>query len=108
MDKLQGGRDLGNGRQVHGYAFSRGDREPDTLKGVLDGKMARNHWVTAAAAKSLQSCPTVRHHRRQPTRLLCPWDSPGKNTGVGHHVLLPIGLEGFLTLSLLSPSSLPW
>ena len=21
-------------------------------------------------------------HRRQPTRLLCPWDSPGKNTGV--------------------------
>ena len=28
-------------------------------------------------------------HRRQPTRLLCrPWDSPGKNTGVGHHFLL--------------------
>ena len=24
----------------------------------------------------------------QPTRLLCPWDSPGKNTGVGCHVLL--------------------
>jgi len=23
-----------------------------------------------------------------PTRLLCPWDSPGKNTGVGCHVLL--------------------
>ena len=22
-------------------------------------------------------------HRRKPTRLLCPWDSPGKNTGVG-------------------------
>ena len=22
-------------------------------------------------------------HRLQPTRLLCPWDSPGKNTGVG-------------------------
>ena len=27
-------------------------------------------------------------HRRQPTRLLCPWDSPGKNTGVGCHFLL--------------------
>ena len=26
---------------------------------------------------------SVRPHRRQPTRLLCPWDSPGKNTGVG-------------------------
>ena len=28
-------------------------------------------------------------HRRQPTRLPCPWDSPGKNTGVGCHFLLP-------------------
>ena len=28
---------------------------------------------------------SVRPHRRQPTRLLCPWDSPGKNTGVGCH-----------------------
>ena len=27
-------------------------------------------------------------HRRQPTRLPCPWDSPGKNTGVGCHSLL--------------------
>ena len=27
-------------------------------------------------------------HRRQPTRLLCPWDSPGKNAGVGCHFLL--------------------
>ena len=42
----------------------------------------------AAAAKSLQSCPTLRPHGRQPTRLLCPWDSPGKNTGVGCHFLL--------------------
>ena len=27
-------------------------------------------------------------HRWQPTRLPCPWDSPGKNTGVGCHFLL--------------------
>ena len=27
-------------------------------------------------------------HRRQPTMLPCPWDSPGKNTGVGCHLLL--------------------
>ena len=26
--------------------------------------------------------------RQQPTRLPCPWDSPGKNTGVGCHFLL--------------------
>ena len=31
---------------------------------------------------SVQPC------RRQPTRLLRPWDSPGKNTGVGCHFLL--------------------
>ena len=30
----------------------------------------------------------VRPHRRQPTRLPRPWDSPGKNTGVGCHFLL--------------------
>ena len=27
-------------------------------------------------------------HRWRPTRLLCPWDSPGKNTGVDCHFLL--------------------
>ena len=31
---------------------------------------------------------SVRPHRRQPPRLSHPWDSPGKNTGVGCHFLL--------------------
>ena len=31
---------------------------------------------------------SVRPHRQQPTRLPCPWDSPGKNAGVGCHFLL--------------------
>ena len=44
--------------------------------------------AAAAAAKSFQSCPTLRPHRQQPTRLPRPWDSPGKNTGVGCHFLL--------------------
>ena len=30
---------------------------------------------------------SVLPHRRQPTRLLCPWDASGKNTGVGCHFL---------------------
>ena len=34
---------------------------------------------------------SVRPHRRQPTRLPHPWDSPGKNTGVGCHFLLQCG-----------------
>ena len=42
----------------------------------------------AAAAKSLHSWKTLRPHRRQPTRLPHPWDSPDKNTGVGCHLLL--------------------
>ena len=46
--------------------------------------------AAAAAAKSLQSCPTLCNpiHRWQPSRLRRPWDSPGKNTGVGCHFLL--------------------
>ena len=44
--------------------------------------------AAAAAAKLLQLCPTVQPHRQQPTRLPCPWDSPGKNTGSGCHFLL--------------------
>ena len=31
---------------------------------------------------------SVRPHRQKPTRLPRPWDSPGKNTGVGCHFLL--------------------
>ena len=43
----------------------------------------------AAAAKLCQSCTdSVQPQSWQPTRLLHPWDSPGKNTGVGCHFLL--------------------
>ena len=42
------------------------------------------HIHTAAAAKSLQLCLTLCN----PTRLPCPRDSLGKNTGVGCHFLL--------------------
>jgi len=39
-------------------------------------------WVTSVVSDSVQP------HRWQPTRLPHPWDSPGKNTGVGCHFLL--------------------
>ena len=51
-------------------------------------KPCRLAAAAAAAAKLLQSCPTVWSHRWQPSRLLRSWDSPGKNTGVGCHFLL--------------------
>ena len=44
--------------------------------------------TAATAAKSLQSCQILRPHRRQPIRLPHPWDSQGKNTGVGCHFIL--------------------
>ena len=40
-------------------------------------------------------CPTICNPmNRSPPRLLCPWNSPGKNTGVDCHFLLQ---EIFLT-----------
>ena len=45
--------------------------------------------AAAAAAKLLQPCPTLCDPiDGRTTRLLHPWDSPGKNTGVGCHCLL--------------------
>ena len=45
--------------------------------------------TTAAVAVAVASVvsDSVRPHRRQPTGLPRPWDSPGKNTGVGCHFL---------------------
>ena len=50
---------------------------------------------------------SVRPHRWQPTRLLCPWDAPGKNTGVGCHFLLQcmkVKSESEVTKSCPTPS----
>jgi len=49
-------------------------------------------------------CPTLAPRWENPARLLCPWDFPGKNTGVGCHFLL-LGI--FLTQGL-KPRSLHW
>ena len=43
---------------------------------------------SAAAAVASVVSDSVWPHRRQPTRLPHPWDSPGKNTGVGCNFLL--------------------
>ena len=54
-------------------------------------------------AESLQSCPTL----CEPARLLCPWDSPGKDAGVGCHALL----EGLFPTQGSNPCfirPLPW
>ena len=53
-----------------------------------------------------QSCPALWLCGLWPARLLCPWDSPGKNTGVGCHFLLqgdPPNL-GIKPVSLVCPA----
>ena len=61
-------------------------------KGKTPGAFAEsNQWhstVLLLLLSQLQSCPTLRSDRRQPTRLPRPWDFPGKNTGVGCHLTL--------------------
>ena len=49
---------------------------PTTLTGVM---LLSCCYVTSIVSDS--ALP----HRQQSTRLPCPWDSPGKNTGVGCH-----------------------
>ena len=55
---------------------------------------------------------SVRAHRQQPTRLLHPWDFPGKSTGVGCHCLLRLASKGKknteLCSLLLQSSALVW
>ena len=51
---------------------------------------------------------SVRPHRRQPTRLPCPWDSPGKNTGVGCHFLLQCVKVKGKSLSSVRLLATPW
>ena len=61
---------------LHSFLWKAGEKYP-------------TYSAAAAAAKSLQSYLTLCEPiDGSPTRLPCPWDSPGKNTGVSCHFLL--------------------
>ena len=46
-------------------------------------------WISFIGGCSVtQLCPTLQPHGLQPTRLSCPWNFAGNNTGVGSHFLL--------------------
>ena len=47
------------------------------------GKRKHFHGKTICCCLVAQLCPT--RDPMDPTRLFCPWDFPGKNTGVGCH-----------------------
>ena len=87
------------------------------------------HKLAAASAKVLPSCLTLRPYGLSPARLLCPWGSLGKSTGMSCHSLLqgtvltqgsnlrlfcllhwqagslPLGLPGKTSTSLIGPQS---
>ena len=51
---------------------------------------------------------SVQPHRQPPTRLPYPWDSPGKNTGVGCHFLLQCMKVKMKSLSRVRLLATPW
>ena len=51
---------------------------------------------------------SLRPHRWQPTRLCRPWDSPGKNTGVGCHFLLQCMKVKVKSFSRVRLVATPW
>ena len=53
----------------------------------LEEKLRQTCYAMLCQVTSVMS-NSVRPHRRQPTSLPRPWDSPGKNTGVGCHFFL--------------------
>ena len=62
-------------------------------------------YVTSVVSNS------VRPHRQKPTRLPSPWDSPGKNTGVGCHFLFQCmkqGTQSWYTGTTLTPWKRLW
>ena len=47
------------------------------------------HAIITLSLTMTNACPTLCDPKGlQPARLLCPWDSPGKKTGLGCHALL--------------------
>jgi len=75
------------------------------INGTLSHSHLNNVIVVFVPAGSVaQLCPTLFNplDYQESARLLCPWDSPGKNTGVGCHALLHgiIPIQG-LNMSLL-------
>ena len=56
--------------------------------GVGGGETGVDTYTLLIVVWSLSCADSLPSHGLQPARLLCLWDSPGKNTGVGCHLLL--------------------
>ena len=68
------------------------------------GKKHNMQRMDSLCAPSLSRVQLSATPGLQPTRLICPWDSPGKNTGLGCHALL----QGFFPTQGSNPHLLHW
>ena len=76
-------------QQAVGVLGFSGETEPIRHKSLSRKKFIISNWLTRSCVLSRSVVSySLRPHGLQHTRLLCPWDSPGTNTGVGCHVLL--------------------
>ena len=66
--------------------FTTGRGTRDQIANIIE--IARKFQKNICCKVTSVVSDSVQPHRRQPTRLPRPWDSPGKNTGVGCHFLL--------------------
>ena len=76
---------------------------------ALEKEMATHSSVLLVAlilcCLVVKSCPSLlQPHGLEPARLLCPWNSPGKNIGVGCHFLL----QGIFPTKRSNPCLLHW
>ena len=78
------------GKMKKQYELLSGKRDPWNMQSFHKSKLfSLNGSFCCGAcvcAQPLQLCPTLCD--AMDCRLLCPWDSPGKNTGVGCHAVL--------------------
>ena len=71
----------GSPKSFNGHLFK--------IKVKLNCRCILSSWKFSSVQFNLSViCDSPRPHGLQPTRLLCPWDFPGKSTGVGCHCLL--------------------
>ena len=86
-----------SGKDIHGQRLGKKQHQRLCLGSLLasncEGREAPAQEGCGLQGKmcvrtGAKSRPTLRPHGLQPTRLLCPWDFPGKSTGVGCHCLL--------------------
>ena len=94
MEKSWGyGKNKTENQRQEAWAQNLRTTENSWLQGILtDKKSSKSLYASAAAAAaaavSSVVSDSVRPQRQQPTRLSHPWNSPGKNTGVGCHFRL--------------------